>query len=93
MASLAGVYGLSGLLVLVGRRRAPGHRPWPLRWVTAAATALLIAAGTWWGAARVSASRLTSEGTPVRVGVLQGNIEQEQKWDPRLVESPRATWR
>jgi apolipoprotein N-acyltransferase len=87
MASLAGVYGLSGLLVLTSAAVAllvidRGR----LRWVTAAATALLIAAGTWWGAARVSASRLTSEGTPVRVGVLQGNIEQEQKWDPRLVD-------
>ncbi len=87
IASLVGVYGLSALLaltsaaaalVLVDRARQ--------RWVVAAVTAVLVLAGTGWGASRVSASRLTSEGTPVRVGVLQGNVEQEQKWDPTLVD-------
>jgi len=29
---------------------------------------------------------LTSAGEPVRVAVLQGNVEQGQKWDPRLVD-------
>ena len=29
---------------------------------------------------------LTSGGAPVRVAVLQGNVEQDQKWDPALVD-------
>ncbi|MEO7273885.1 MAG: apolipoprotein N-acyltransferase, partial [Vicinamibacterales bacterium] len=87
VASLAGVYGLSALLALTSAAAAlvvidHSRR----RWIVGAATALLVVAGTGWGAQRLAASRLTSEGTPVRVGVLQGNIEQEQKWDPRLVD-------
>jgi apolipoprotein N-acyltransferase len=39
-----------------------------------------------WGSRRLAASPLTSSGEPVRVAVLQGNVEQGQKWDPRLVD-------
>jgi apolipoprotein N-acyltransferase len=83
-ASVFGVYGLSMLLAftsaaiayaLVGRER---------RYVPAAIAAVLIAAVGIWGAARLRDSRLTREGVPIRVGVVQGNISQDEKWSPPL---------
>jgi apolipoprotein N-acyltransferase len=35
-----------------------------------------------WGAARMARSALTAEGEPIRVGLLQGNVDQAEKWDP-----------
>ena len=37
---------------------------------------------TVWGEARLRSSTLLGRGTPVRVAALQGNVAQEQKWDP-----------
>ena len=42
---------------------------------------LLSSAG--WGAWRIADGSLTREGTPIRVGLIQGNIAQEDKWNPR----------
>ena len=93
IASVVGVYGLSALLaatasaaalVIVDRSRR--------RWVVAAATAIVVAAGAGWGAARLAGSPLRSAGVPVRVAVLQGNIEQDQKWDPALVDEITARY-
>jgi apolipoprotein N-acyltransferase len=83
LASVAGVYGLSLLLVLVnvgfttamvtaGRRRS----------AALASTAGLVLAVSLWGASRVTAGALLVEGEPVRVAVVQGNIPQEDKWNP-----------
>ena len=36
-----------------------------------------------WGAWRVAGGALTREGAPLRVGLIQGNIAQEDKWNPR----------
>ncbi|HSL20948.1 MAG TPA: apolipoprotein N-acyltransferase [Vicinamibacterales bacterium] len=83
-ASLVGVYGLSMLLAytaaaaayaLVGARR---------RFVPAIVAVLLVAVLAIWGAARVGDAALTREGTPIRVAVVQGNISQDEKWDPAL---------
>lgn len=82
LASLGGVYGLSLFLAfvnalfalaLVGSARARAG-------AALGAVALVLGASIW-GGARLSASRLTSEGTPVRVGVVQANVPQEEKWD------------
>jgi len=84
-ASLVGVYGLSALLaltataaayVILDRGRA--------RWVVAASVAVLVSVTVAWGSARLAASPLLTRGQPVRVAVLQGNVAQEQKWDPAL---------
>ena len=42
---------------------------------------MLIAVGGW-GAWRIADGSLTREGTPIRVGLVQGNIAQEDKWNP-----------
>jgi apolipoprotein N-acyltransferase len=82
LASIVGVFGLSFLVASVSaaltyawiRKRAT-----PLA-VTIAAV-LAIAA---WGAWRMSTNALLRAGDPVRVAVLQANIEQEDKWNPAL---------
>ena len=88
LASVTGVYGLSGLLAMasasiallvVGRGRE--------RWIAPAAAATLVAVVAAWGQVRLSSSELTTTGTPIRVAVLQGNIAQEDKWNPALADA------
>ena len=85
VASLFGVYGLSGLLaatataaayVAVDRGRT--------RWLVAACAIATVGAAILWGQARLAGSPLLARGEAVRVAVLQGNIAQEEKWDPSL---------
>jgi apolipoprotein N-acyltransferase len=87
IASVVGVYGLSGLLalasaaatmILVGRGRA--------RWATPVMVAGLVIACASWGHTRIAGNSLASGGTPIRVAVLQGNIAQEDKWNPALAD-------
>jgi len=83
VASVFGVYGLSALVVFVnsaiafallssGRSRAK---------VVVATSALLIGVAAW-GSWRVADGALTREGTPIRIGLVQGNIGQADKWNP-----------
>lgn len=83
LASVFGVYGLSifvGLVnvgfacaaVSVGRTRA----------VAALATLALITTVSLWGGQRMAANELVTSGTPIKVGLIQGNIAQNDKWNP-----------
>jgi apolipoprotein N-acyltransferase len=88
LASVVGVYGLSGLLALVSAAAAlivlaPGRG----RWTFAAVTGVILASCIVWGQARLTRSSLTRGGPAVRVAVLQGNIAQEDKWNPRLADA------
>jgi apolipoprotein N-acyltransferase len=88
LASVTGVYGVSGLLVLAASAAAyvvvgDGAR----RWMSAGVVAALVAGCAVWGQARLSGSALLSAGEPVRVAVLQGNIAQEDKWNPALADA------
>jgi apolipoprotein N-acyltransferase len=83
VASVVGVYGLSALVAAAGTAAAllvidRGR----MRWMVSAAVVALLAIVVLWGQARLNASVLLTRGQPVRVGVLQGNVAQEQKWDP-----------
>lgn len=85
IASVTGVYGLSGLVALVsaalaGAVAGAGRG----RWLGLAGAAMLVAGCAAWGQARLADSSLTSAGTPVRVAVVQGNIAQDDKWEPSL---------
>lgn len=85
IASVLGVYGLSGLLALTSAALAFAIlSAGPARWVPLVATGVLVAAIAVWGAARLSRNELVTAGAPVRVAVLQGNIAQEDKWNPAL---------
>jgi len=100
LASLFGVYGLSALVALVNaalaflatdRRR--------IRWGPVAVAAAVLVVSVGWGTARLRYSSLTRQGEPMPVALIQGNIPQEQKWDPahapailrRYVEMSEAT--
>ena len=84
LASVLGVYGLSALVAFVNAALAcavlfRGRQ----RIEVIAATAALLAAVGGWGAWRVADGTLTRDGTPLRVGLIQGNIAQVDKWNPR----------
>lgn len=91
-ASVLGVFGLSGLVasvsaglaysaaVQVSRRdvsRSPGLRAYaPLGLVMV--VVLLVGA---WGSRRIARGEFTSAGDRVTVGLVQGNVDQGDKWD------------
>lgn len=85
LASLAGVYGVSGLVALVNAAVASigtfHGRP---RSVGVGVVAAVLLASTLWGVWRIRAGELTRVGTPVRVALVQGNIAQDDKWNPAL---------
>lgn len=85
IASAVGVYGLSGLLALTSCAAAYAlvERGRP-RWMVVAGALALVAACAAWGQARITRAALLASGEPVRVAVIQGNIPQEEKWDPAL---------
>ena len=87
LASVFGVYGVSALVAMVsaglayaavGRARAaPTYVPF-LPVLAAVACVIVVAA---WGSRRVGAAEWTHTGAPLRVGLVQGNVDQAQKWD------------
>jgi apolipoprotein N-acyltransferase len=82
-ASVVGVYGLSALLALVGTTAAvavaaPGRRSRQVSLGVALLVAAVMVAGTW----RVMAAELTTGSDRFRVGLVQGNVAQDQKYDP-----------
>jgi apolipoprotein N-acyltransferase len=86
-ASVVGVYGLSAIVALVGTAAAAvaltqraAHR-----WAAAAVVAGVAFVATA-GVFRVARGTLTQTGTVVRVGLVQGNVEQHQKWNPAYLE-------
>jgi len=83
-ASILGVYGVSLVVAIVNAVAAfallePGRRR--IKLIAATAVGLIVVAA--WGSWRVADGSLTREGRPIRVGLLQGNVAQEEKWDPR----------
>jgi apolipoprotein N-acyltransferase len=84
LASVLGVYGLSALVAfinasvafaLLARGRA--------RVVTIGVAAALLVGIASWGTFRIADGSLTRQGTPLRVGLVQPDIEQSAKWDPQ----------
>lgn len=83
LASIVGVYGLSLFIAALNTgfaatALASGRR----RFIFAASTLTAILVVSVWGGLRMTANELTS-GTPIKVGVIQGNISQTEKWNPR----------
>jgi apolipoprotein N-acyltransferase len=88
-ASLAGVYGVSALVAGVSAAAAAVAlgTSGVARWGPACAMAGLVAIVAAWGAQRVERSAWTEAGSPIRVGLIQGNIDQAQKYDPARAAS------
>ena len=82
-ASVVGVLGVSGLVVLVNAAgacaavAAPGARRTPLL-VTAAVVAAAVGFGVW----RMQDGSLLRAGASMRVAALQGDVRQDEKWNP-----------
>jgi apolipoprotein N-acyltransferase len=99
-ASLFGVYGVSALVAAVNAvlalaavdatsvsavraGRSAATRPLAL----VALTAAVVAGVALWGGLRIAGGELTRRGEAVRVGLLQGNVDQADKWnDQRAAE-------
>ncbi len=84
LASLTGVYGLSLLVALRergirARGADPFARPPGRRWQGRCCSSTLVSI---WGGRRMAANTLVTEGTPIRVGLIQANIAQVDKWNP-----------
>lgn len=93
LASVVGVLGLSFLVMLVNTTvvvatMVAGRR----RLVATAATAGLLLVIWGLGSWRLQASSLLDHGEPLRVAALQGNIAQDEKWDPKSSERILATY-
>jgi len=89
IAQLASVFGVWGVSMLVASVSAVlalialGETPaGPYRWLPATVVIGLVLGVAVWGSRRVAASEWTREGEPVRVGLIQGNVDQGQKWSP-----------
>jgi apolipoprotein N-acyltransferase len=86
MVDVAGIYGLSALIVLVNAALVELLRDGVRRHVTLAATLVgMIVAVLGYGVVRLGQVRAL-EGPTLRVGLVQGNIAQDQKWRPGLDE-------
>ena len=86
LASLFGVYGLSMLVAAVSAAlafAAPGLRQGAVstRYIPAFGALMVVLAIAGWGSRRVASSELTRAGDPIRIGMIQGNVDQAQKWD------------
>jgi len=88
LASVTGVYGLSALLALVSTAAAAvtlgGHRRHVRGAIAVGALVLLVVAGGTW---RVRAAALETTGAPIRVGLLQGNVPQDEKSNPAMADA------
>ena len=92
-ASIVGVYGLSWLLACTAGALASLmlERPPPRearrrdrRWTMPIAALVLVVSLALWGSLRLRSPSLVSQGDPIRVAVVQGNIAQEDKWNPAM---------
>jgi apolipoprotein N-acyltransferase len=81
LASVLGVYGLTALVALVNAAIAFSMLTnGRTRVKTLAGVGVLLVAVAGWGAWRIGDGSLARQGTPIRVGLVQGNIEQTLKW-------------
>ncbi len=92
-ASVLGVFGLSGLVASVSSALAYSAAvQWPgmpttrsrgyAAYVPVTLTVVVALLVGVWGAARIRRGELTSAGEAVTVGLIQGNVDQADKWDP-----------
>ena len=87
LASIFGVYGVSALIAMVSAAAAfivveTDRR----RFIPLGTALLLVIVVAGWGSLRLNASALTRPGEPLRVGIVQGNVDQAEKWDRKRAD-------
>ena len=83
LASLFGVHGVTLLVVFISSAVAlalvgPATHRAPVLAVATGVLGVVVLFGAW----RLTDNRLVRDGTPLRVGLVQANIPQTDKWDP-----------
>ena len=63
-----------------GLRRDGNAGPY-VQYIPAAAVLAIVLVVAAWGSRRAAASEWTRAGEPIRIGMIQGNVDQAQKWD------------
>jgi len=90
-AEFTGVYGISALVVLVNVVVYGAFRRWrddqPPRTGGMLALATLLIVLVNWGFWRVHALEIAPPAGSLQVGFIQGNVAQDQKWDPAYQDS------
>jgi apolipoprotein N-acyltransferase len=92
LASVFGVYGVSMLVASVSAalavvvvsgfsRTDAGGPPQGGHYIPLGVTLILVLGVAVWGSRRVAASEWTRDGEAIRVGMIQGNVDQAEKWD------------
>jgi apolipoprotein N-acyltransferase len=83
LASVLGVYGVSALVASVSAAAAFSVATTSTRQRVASlgAVALVILLVAVWGSQRIAREYWTNAGASLKVGVVQGNVDQEQKWN------------
>ena len=97
MAEVTGVYGVSAVLVLfnavaaavVGERGPRARRHLPALAALTLLVVVLVGLGQW----RLAALHAMPEIGRLRIGLAQGNVEQDQKWDPAFQDETMARYR
>lgn len=89
LASVVGVYGVSALVASVSAvaafcLAASSRRERILAATAVAATVLAVAV---WGTMRAGRGEWTQAGEPLQVGLVQGNVDQGDKWSPARAAS------
>lgn len=87
VVDLAGIYGLSALIVLVNAALVEFLRDgWRRHASLAIGLAVIVVGVLAYGAVRIGQVRAI-DGPALRIGLVQGNIAQDQKWRPGLDQS------
>jgi apolipoprotein N-acyltransferase len=91
VASVFGVYGVSMIVAAVSAALALAAIPGPpsappkaryVRFMPAAFVLAIVIAVAVWGSRRAASAEWTRAGDPIRIGLIQGNVEQEEKQNP-----------
>lgn len=109
IADLAGVYGIGFVIVLVNVALSElglwafalwrGREPGPSPWVPVGAAVLIMLFTVGYGYARLASLRGDQNGSiagmdrSLRIGLVQANIDQAQKWDPAFARETIARYR
>jgi apolipoprotein N-acyltransferase len=98
IADITGVYGVSFLIVLVNAAiyrllETLTEGNWKVVRKEVLAAGLLLAASAGYGYWRLAGIPPEGkEGTPVRISLIQGNIPQDVKWEPKFQEETVRTY-